>query len=105
MDMSENKKEKTKKTKVGDLTKKSLRSPYFIIVGIVLAFYSVSLFIPLIWGLTVGEESLGPVRVIALIILLCAIILTNADKIFGKKEAKKTVKKSTARKNAKPEKQ
>jgi drug/metabolite transporter (DMT)-like permease len=49
---------------------------------------SFSIIIPLIWGLTVGEESLGIVRVIALIILLCAIILTNADKIFGKKEAK-----------------
>ncbi len=46
---------------------------------------SFSIIIPLIWGLTVGNESLNLIRSVALLLLLAAIILTNSDKIFKKR--------------------
>ena len=49
---------------------------------------SFSVVIPLLWGLTAGEESLSPLRIVALCLLLCTILLTNADKFaaMGKGE-------------------
>ncbi len=40
-----------------------------------------SVLIPLLWGVTVGQEVLGAVKCAALVLLLCAIVLTNADKL------------------------
>lgn len=42
---------------------------------------SFSVLIPLIWGVTAGQETLNAVKCLALVLLLCAIVLTNADKI------------------------
>lgn len=42
---------------------------------------SFSVLIPLIWGVTAGQETLSAVKCLALVLLLCAIVLTNADKI------------------------
>ena len=47
---------------------------------------SFSVAIPLIWGVTVGNESLTKIQFSALVFLLFAIILTNLDKIKAKKE-------------------
>ena len=52
---------------------------------------SFSIIVPLIWGLTVGDETLSALRVIALILLFGAIILTNADKLFKKRENKEPI--------------
>ena len=46
---------------------------------------SFSVVIPLIWGITVGNETLKSLQYPALILLFLAIILTNADKIKAKK--------------------
>ena len=54
-------------------------------------FVSFSIIVPLIWGLTVGDETLSALRVIALILLFGAIILTNADKLFKKRENKEPI--------------
>ena len=51
---------------------------------------SFSIIVPLIWGLTVGDETLSPLRIIALILLFGAIILTNADKIFTSRQNKES---------------
>lgn len=47
---------------------------------------SFSVIIPLIWGITVGNETLKKLQYPALILLLVAIIFTNADKIKAKKQ-------------------
>lgn len=46
---------------------------------------SFSVVVPLIWGITVGNETLKSLQYPALILLFLAIILTNADKIKAKK--------------------
>ena len=46
---------------------------------------SFSIVIPLIWGITVGNETLKSIQYPALILLFLTIILTNADKIKAKK--------------------
>lgn len=46
---------------------------------------SFSVMIPLIYGITVGNETLKKIQYLALVLLLLAIILTNADKIKAKK--------------------
>lgn len=46
---------------------------------------SFSVMIPLIWGLTVGNETLKKIQYPALVLLLLAIILTNVDKIKAKR--------------------
>ena len=46
---------------------------------------SFSIIIPLIWGITVGNEILKNIQYPALALLFLAIILTNADKIKAKK--------------------
>lgn len=46
---------------------------------------SFSVIIPLIWGITVGNETLKSLQYPALILLFLAIILTNADKVKAKK--------------------
>ena len=43
---------------------------------------SFSVLIPLLWGLTVGDEALNPVHGIAILLLMTAIVLTNADKLL-----------------------
>jgi drug/metabolite transporter (DMT)-like permease len=43
---------------------------------------SFSVLIPLLWGITVGNEKLNFLRCIAILLLLAAILLTNADKIL-----------------------
>ena len=47
---------------------------------------SFSVIIPLIWGITVGNETLKNLQYPALILLFLAIILTNADKIKAKRD-------------------
>jgi len=46
---------------------------------------SFSVIIPLIWGITVGNETLKNLQYLALVLFFLAIILTNADKIKAKK--------------------
>jgi drug/metabolite transporter (DMT)-like permease len=46
---------------------------------------SFSVVVPLIWGITLGNETLKSLQYPALILLFLAIILTNADKIKAKK--------------------
>ena len=46
---------------------------------------SFSVIVPLIWGITVGNETLKSLQYPALILLFLAIILTNADKIKAKR--------------------
>ena len=46
---------------------------------------SFSVIVPLIWGITLGNETLKSLQYPALILLFLAIILTNADKIKAKK--------------------
>ena len=46
---------------------------------------SFSVVIPLVWGITVGNETLKMLQYPALVLLFLAIILTNADKIMAKK--------------------
>ena len=46
---------------------------------------SFSVVVPLIWGITVGNETLKSIQYPALILLFLTIILTNADKIKAKK--------------------
>ena len=46
---------------------------------------SFSVVIPLIWGITIGNETLKKIQYLALALLFLAIILTNADKIKSKK--------------------
>ena len=47
---------------------------------------SFSVIIPLIWGITVGNETLKSLQYPAFILLFLAIILTNADKIKAKRD-------------------
>jgi drug/metabolite transporter (DMT)-like permease len=47
---------------------------------------SFSVIIPLIWGITVGNETLKILQYPAIVFLFLAIILTNADKIKVKKD-------------------
>jgi len=49
---------------------------------------SFSIIIPLIWGITVGNETLKKIQYPALVFLLLALILTNADKMKAKKTEK-----------------
>lgn len=42
---------------------------------------SFSVAIPLVWGVTAGQETLSAVKCMALLFLMCAIVLTNADKL------------------------
>ena len=44
---------------------------------------SFSVVIPLLWGLTAGEEELSPLRIAALCLLFFTILLTNADKLLA----------------------
>ena len=46
---------------------------------------SFSVVVPLIWGITVGNETLKSIQYPALILLFLTIILTNADRIKAKK--------------------
>ena len=48
---------------------------------------SFSVIIPLIWGVTVGGETLKQLQYAAFFLLFLAMILTNADKIKAKKQA------------------
>ena len=47
---------------------------------------SFSVVIPLLWGLTIGGERLKPLQPWGLFLLLAAMILTNADKLFVNKQ-------------------
>jgi drug/metabolite transporter (DMT)-like permease len=47
---------------------------------------SFSVMIPLIWGITVGNETLKVIQYPALALLLGAIVLTNVDKIRARRE-------------------
>ena len=51
---------------------------------------SFSVMIPLIWGITVGNEALKTMQYPAFVLLLLAIILTNANKPNVKKNAQKS---------------
>ena len=51
---------------------------------------SFSVIIPLIWGITVGNETLKALQYPALVLLFLAIILTNADKLKGKNSTQKS---------------
>lgn len=42
---------------------------------------SFSIIIPLVWGITLGNESLNMLRIAALLLLFLSIVLTNADKL------------------------
>ena len=46
---------------------------------------SFSLLIPILWGLLAWDETLAPLRIVALAFLLTAILLTNADNLIGKR--------------------
>ena len=48
---------------------------------------SFSVLIPLIWGITVGNETLKALQYLALALLLLAIMLTNVDKFKEKRSA------------------
>lgn len=48
---------------------------------------SFSVVVPLVWGITVGDETLKALQYLALVLLFLAIILTNADQIKAKKQA------------------
>ena len=48
---------------------------------------SFSVMIPLIWGITVGNETLRKMQYPALVLLFLAIILTNVDKLKTKKSS------------------
>ncbi len=48
---------------------------------------SFSVMIPLIWGITVGNETLKKIQYLALVLLFLAIILTNMDKVKATKNA------------------
>lgn len=58
---------------------------------------SFSVFIPILWGFTVGAERVTALRLVALLLLLSAIIFSNADalwerlmlrRVLGKRQAK-----------------
>ena len=49
---------------------------------------SFSIIIPLCWGLTMGNETLKPLQIIALVLLFLTIVIINADKL--KQDEKKT---------------
>ena len=51
---------------------------------------SFSVIIPLIWGITVGNETLKTIQYPAFALLFLAIILTNADKINVKKNTQRS---------------
>lgn len=48
---------------------------------------SFSVVVPIIWGFTVGRELITATRLFAIALLLFAIVLTNANKIFKKKRS------------------
>ena len=50
---------------------------------------SFSVIIPLVWGVTVGNETLKIIQYFAIAFLFCAFIITNLDKIVAKKQTKK----------------
>ena len=52
---------------------------------------SFSVVIPLIWGITVGNERLTAMQYPALVLLFLAIILTNLDKFKTKKETTEVI--------------
>ena len=54
---------------------------------------SFSLLIPILWGLVAWGERLSLLRIVALILLLAAILLTNADKLCLKRASKASAQK------------
>ena len=50
---------------------------------------SFSIIIPLVWGITLGNESLNMLRIAALLLLFLSIVLTNADKLASLIAAKR----------------
>ena len=50
---------------------------------------SFSVVIPFTWGVTVRNEEMTPLKAVAIVLLICAIICTNADKIAHRGEKKK----------------
>lgn len=50
---------------------------------------SFSIIIPLVWGITLGNESLNMLRIVALLLLFLSIVLTNADKLASLIDAKR----------------
>ena len=49
---------------------------------------SFSVVIPFLWGVTVMDEPMGAFKIIAVVLLISAIICTNADKIFSRQKEK-----------------
>ena len=49
---------------------------------------SFSVIIPLVWGVTVGNETLKTIQYFAIVFLFCAFVVTNLDKIVVKKSNK-----------------
>lgn len=49
---------------------------------------SFSVVLPFLWGVTVRNEPMGIFKILALILLVSAILCTNADKIFTKQKKK-----------------
>ena len=47
-----------------------------------------SVMLPLVWGVTVGQETFGLVKMVALVLLILAIVLTNADQLGKKQQLK-----------------
>lgn len=47
---------------------------------------SFSVLIPLLFGVTIGQETFGPVKIAALVLLLLAIVLTNLDRLNKKQQ-------------------
>ena len=45
---------------------------------------SFSIIVPLLWGITFANEHLTTLSTVALVMLFCAILLTNLDKILGR---------------------
>lgn len=52
---------------------------------------SFSVILPVVWGMTVGDERLKPMQGIALLLLILALILTNADRLKGHDRKKSDV--------------
>lgn len=49
---------------------------------------SFSVLLPLVWGVTMGQEKMSVMQGVAVILLLAAILLTNGDKLRAKQEKK-----------------
>lgn len=56
---------------------------------------SFSILIPLLWGVLFEKEVLAPLHVVGLLILFGTIILTNADKLFQKRQDRVQTQKGT----------